>query len=93
MTGEKCVHILVSGRVQGVYFRACARDRALELGLRGIVKNRRDGRVEIVATGSESSLERFLEWCWQGPPQARVDDLQIEEWTAGCDYESFTIIH
>lgn len=89
---QKCIHILVSGRVQGVYFRACARDRALELDLRGIVRNLRDGRVEIVAQGSESSFDRFLEWCWQGPAHAQVDDLQIEDWEANCDYETFSII-
>lgn len=65
----------------------------MELGLRGIVRNLRDGRVEILAMGSESSLERFLEWCWHGPASARVDDLEIEEWTADCDYEDFTIAH
>ncbi|MGH8550203.1 MAG: acylphosphatase [Methylococcales bacterium] len=90
---EKCVHILVSGRVQGVYFRASARERALELGLRGIVRNRRDGQVEIVAKGSESSLERFLEWCRHGPAQAQVDDLLVEDWTGSFDYEGFTIAH
>ena len=90
---EKCIHILVRGRVQGVYYRACARDRALELGIRGVVRNLRDGRVEIVAQGSESSLERFLEWCGQGPAHARVDDMEIEDWMAGCEFETFTISH
>lgn len=90
---QKSIHILLSGHVQGVYFRASARDRALELDLRGIVRNLRDGRVEIVAQGSESSLERFLEWCWQGPAHAQVDDLQIKDWEAGCEYETFSITH
>lgn len=90
---EKCVHILVGGRVQGVCFRAYTRDRALELGLRGSVRNLEDGRVEIVAQGSVASLERFYQWCRQGPPKARVDDLQIEDWQAECDFESFSIVH
>ena len=90
---KKCVHILVSGHVQGVFFRACARDRALELGIRGIIRNLPDGRVEIVAQGSASLLERFVEWCWQGPDNAFVEDLQIEDWAAGCDFETFSISH
>lgn len=90
---EKCIHILVSGRVQGVYFRASARELATELGLCGTVRNRRDGRVEIVARGPESSLERFLEWCWHGPEYARVDDLQFEYRVDCKEYEGFTITH
>jgi acylphosphatase len=88
---EKCIHILVSGRVQGVFFRASARERALELGLRGTVRNLRDRRVEIVVQGPGSDVERFLEWCWQGPADARVDDLEIEDWPVDCEFETFLI--
>lgn len=88
---NKSIHILVSGRVQGVYFRVSARDRALKLGLLGMVRNLADGRVEILAQGSESAVERFLEWCWKVPGPARVDDLEIEEWTSCSNYDSFVI--
>ncbi|MGR9106319.1 MAG: acylphosphatase [Gammaproteobacteria bacterium] len=88
---EKCVHILVKGRVQGVFFRASARECALDFGLRGLVRNLRDGRVEIVACGPESALEQFLTWCSQGPPDARVDDVQVEDWTSDCEYDTFRV--
>ncbi|MGH8477637.1 MAG: acylphosphatase [Methylococcales bacterium] len=88
---QKCIHILVSGLVQGVYFRANTRQRALELQVRGLVRNLRDARLEIVARGSEYSLERFVEWCRQGPEHARVDTLEIEDWQGPCDFETFSI--
>ena len=90
---DKCLHILVRGKVQGVYFRASARERALELRLRGIVRNLRDGRVEILIQGDSTSLERFLDWCRQGPPNARVDDLQAQDSTADGNFETFTIAY
>ena len=90
---DKCIHILVRGKVQGVYFRASTRERALELGLRGIVHNLRDGRVEILVQGNSASIERFLGWCRQGPPNARVDDLQIQDSTANENFKTFTIAY
>lgn len=70
------IHLRVSGRVQGVFYRASARDRALALGLRGWVRNRRDGSVELVADGDAGALDQLARWCAEGPPSARVDSLQ-----------------
>ncbi len=73
----KRAHIWVSGRVQGVWYRATARDVAQRLGLTGWVRNLPDGRVEIVAEGDETTLEEFIKWCWEGPPLARVDNVEV----------------
>ncbi|TJY64733.1 acylphosphatase [Sinimarinibacterium sp. CAU 1509] len=70
---------IVSGRVQGVFFRQSTIAAARELGLDGWVMNRTDGRVEGVASGAEAGLQTLREWLRHGPPQARVESL---EWLA-----------
>lgn len=67
---------LVSGKVQGVWFRASARDQAVPLGLRGYAKNLPDGRVEVLAVGDAAAIDELAAWLRQGPPQARVDELE-----------------
>ncbi|TCZ83422.1 acylphosphatase [Lysobacter sp. N42] len=67
---------LVSGRVQGVAFRAHARAEALRLGLRGHVRNLADGRVDVLAAGDDGALEAFAAWLAKGPPLARVDGIE-----------------
>ena len=64
---------IVSGKVQGVFFRASARDHALKLGLRGYAKNLADGRVEVLAAGDDAALDALTAWLREGPPMARVD--------------------
>lgn len=66
---------LVTGRVQGVFFRASTRGEALRLGITGFAKNLADGRVEVVATGAEQELDELGRWLRHGPPGARVDAL------------------
>lgn len=68
----------VSGRVQGVFFRASTRDEALRLGLRGYASNLRDGRVEVYAEGDDDALDRLEQWLRHGPPLARVEKLERE---------------
>lgn len=67
-----CRHFLVSGRVQGVFFRASTQEMARQLGLTGWVRNLPDGHVELVACGEESGLSRLEHWLRQGPPHAQV---------------------
>jgi acylphosphatase len=67
--------------VQGVYFRAATAERAVELGLRGWVRNLPDRRVEVLVTGDAEAVGALTRWLWQGPPRARVDSVSIEEWT------------
>ena len=68
-----CRHYKISGRVQGVFYRASTHDIAVKLGLSGWVRNMPDGCVEAVACGSEQQLAQFESWLHQGPPMARVD--------------------
>ena len=71
----KRLHVFVSGHVQGVFFRAHAKEKAQSLGLRGWVRNLPDGRVEIAAEGDVEKLTALLEWLQEGSPAARVEHL------------------
>jgi len=71
--------ILVSGRVQGVFYRASAKTKADELGIMGFVQNLYDGKVYIEAEGSDEKLDRFKAWCSEGPPRAQVERVEIKE--------------
>lgn len=73
-----CVRCFVSGRVQGVFYRASTRERALALGLRGYARNLPDGRVEVLACGPEDAVRALEAWLWEGPPMARVTDVRCE---------------
>ncbi|HEV7997032.1 MAG TPA: acylphosphatase [Stellaceae bacterium] len=75
----KTVRLRVSGRVQGVGYRAWAIEAAKSLGLRGWVRNRSDGSVELLATGPTESVAAMVEACWYGPPAARVDRVELVE--------------
>jgi acylphosphatase len=65
----------VAGRVQGVFYRASARQRAIELGITGYARNLPDGRVEVLACGESTAVAQFCDWLRQGPPSARVSDV------------------
>jgi acylphosphatase len=73
-----CTRFYVSGRVQGVFFRASTRDRARSLGLAGEVSNLPDGRVAVTACGAQAALDSLQQWLWEGPPQAAVSDVRCE---------------
>jgi acylphosphatase len=73
------LHVLIKGRVQGVFFRASTRDEARARGLKGWVRNLPDGRVEALFEGDRQVLEQMLAWCHLGPPYAYVDRVE-EEW-------------
>lgn len=75
------VHLLIVGRVQQVFFRQSTRNKALELGLRGWVRNRKSGNVELVAEGDAGLIEDLVAWCHRGPEHARVE--RVDRW----DYE------
>ncbi len=84
-------HIWVSGRVQGVYFRQNTRREALRNGLRGWVRNLGDGRVEAVVEGERDAVEAMIAWCRRGPPQAYVDQVDVEWEVARGDLTGFDI--
>jgi acylphosphatase len=73
--------IVVSGQVQGVFFRQSTVDEARRLGLAGFVRNLADGRVEAEAEGERAAVEALIRWCHRGPPAAQVDGVDVE-WSA-----------
>lgn len=73
------VHLKISGKVQGVFFRAEAKAVAQTLKLRGWIRNTSDGNVEAVAQGEEHALKQFVAWCQHGPEHARVDRVEVRE--------------
>lgn len=77
MQEQKRVHLWVSGRVQGVFFRQSTETRARELGLTGWVRNLPDGGVEAIAEGPQEALDAWIAFCHVGPPAARVDRVEI----------------
>lgn len=71
--------MLVSGAVQGVFFRDTCRRQARAAGVSGWVRNRADGRVEALFEGAPAAVERLVAWCREGPPQAVVDSVEISD--------------
>jgi acylphosphatase len=88
----KTVHLLVRGKVQGVYYRASAKQVADQLDLRGWVRNTPEGHVEIVASGSGINVDRFIEWCWRGPSSADVKEVMENKWTEPETSNGFIIL-
>jgi len=74
-----CLYFRVSGRVQGVFYRASTQDTAQRLGLTGWVRNCEDGDVELIACGHAGGLEALEQWLWQGPSSARVRSVRRRE--------------
>ena len=72
-------HLIVHGRVQGVWYRGWTVDQASALGLDGWVRNRRDGSVEILASGPEAAIAELLRRCHAGPPAAQVERVEVGE--------------
>lgn len=87
------VRLRIKGRVQGVFFRASARETAMKLGITGWVKNHPDGTVETVAEGERDALDRFIEWCRKGPENASVADVEVDRQEATGEFDTFTIKH
>lgn len=77
-----CRKCLVSGRVQGVFYRATAAQRAQELSLRGYARNLPDGRVEVLACGEEQAVNTFIKWLWIGSSASRVTAVEVSEASA-----------
>lgn len=90
---KRSVSIYVQGKVQGVGFRYSAKARADSLDITGYVQNMFDGSVYIEASGKESNLQQFIQWCRQGPALAKVRDIRIEksEDRSGVPGEGFVI--
>ncbi len=86
------LHLIIQGKVQGVFYRVSARKKAIEIGISGWIKNTPEHHVEVMARGTEAQLQQFIEWCKQGPPKARVDNI-ITEKAAEHYFDEFKILH
>ena len=76
MSMVQATRFIISGRVQGVFFRASTREQAQRLGLRGHARNLPDGRVEVMAVGADAAIQQLERWLQHGPPSARVDHVE-----------------
>ncbi len=85
------VELHVSGRVQGVFYRDSTRQQAERLGVTGWVRNLPDGRVEAQLQGSDEAVDHLLDWCYSGPPHARVTDVRVQNLVVVSDESTFTI--
>ncbi len=85
------VHAIITGKVQGVFFRADTREAAKRFRLDGWVRNRPDRTVEAVFEGEKSDVESVLNWCKKGSPAARVDDVNVEWQTYTGEFSGFNI--
>lgn len=85
--------LIISGRVQGVSYRASAKAQANKLNILGYTKNLPDGNVEIIAEGREDQLDELLSWCRTGPPEAAVSSIDVEKQEATGEFTGFGILH
>lgn len=87
----KHINITVRGKVQGVFFRASTKAVADQLGVKGTVRNEKDGSVYIEAEGDSFSLTSFMEWCHEGPEKAKVEEVETTEGELK-NYRNFEVI-
>lgn len=88
---KKQVHVIISGRVQGVWYRVSTKKMATTLGLLGWVKNRSDGAVEALFEGDEDVIHRMIAWCKQGPPLAQVTEVKVKDKQPTGEFKEFSI--
>jgi len=91
MADRKRIHVIVEGRVQGVFFRAYTRDEAVGLGLAGWVKNRPDGSVEALVEGKKNAVDKMEHWFHRGSPHSNVTRVHVTEETPVGDNSTFEI--
>lgn len=87
----KAIHLLIKGKVQGVFYRATAKKMAEHFGLTGWIKNTKEGNVETFATGNEEVLNEFINWCKQGPRNAKVTEVIVTPKTPES-FNGFSIV-
>ena len=93
MKDKQRVHVIIKGKVQGVWFRVETKQAADDLGVYGWVRNRRDGTVEAVFEGEQDIIQKMLAWCRKGAPRSRVDQVVETQETYSGEFSSFDITH
>ncbi|KPJ68353.1 MAG: acylphosphatase [Syntrophobacter sp. DG_60] len=86
-------HVIIEGRVQGVFFRSFTQDEAVRLGITGWVKNRRDGKVEAMFEGERDRVEEIIRWCHVGSPWAKVRKVDVAWETHRDEFKSFSVTY
>ena len=87
----KHINIKIIGKVQGVFFRASTKAVADQMGVKGMVKNEKDGSVSVEAEADEATLEMFLAWCNEGPEKAKVENVTVSD-GALKNYRNFEVV-
>lgn len=87
----KAAHVMVSGRVQGVFFRQSTRREARQRNLHGWIRNLKDGRVEVFLQGEDESVNALIDWLWTGPPSAEVTGLESDTVEMDPNIQDFLI--
>ncbi len=85
------VHVIITGSVQGVWFRANTRQKAEQLGVTGWVRNTPDGNVEAIFEGEENCVKEMVEWCHRGPPQAKIENVEVKNQLPINGFDEFSI--
>ncbi len=85
----RSVHLIIHGRVQGVWYRAWTVETATKFSLTGWVRNRKDGTVEAVLSGEEAVVDQMITACYQGPPAARIDNIEMLEFEKAEEFPDF----
>ena len=88
---QKRIHIFVTGRVQGVFFRQSTKVMAIKNNVKGWVRNLDDGRVEIVAQGETQDIDNLAHWCKTGPANSRVDEFELLDENSTGEFENFEV--
>ena len=88
---QKQIHIFVTGRVQGVFFRQSTKVMAIKNNAKGWVRNLDDGRVEIIAQGETQDIDNLAHWCKTGPANSRVDEFELSEENISDEFETFEV--
>ena len=85
-------HIVVKGKVQGVFFRATAKEVAIQLGVTGWIKNTEEGDVEAAVSGTEKQVNDFITWCKKGPSKAIVTSVEVNDLPDETSFKEFTVV-
>lgn len=91
MTGKRTKKVIISGKVQGVYYRLETQKAARQAGVAGYVKNLANGSVEAVFQGNQEAVDQMVAWCHQGPPAARVDQVVVDTPPSDTAFTGFEV--
>jgi acylphosphatase len=76
---DSTIHLVIKGKVQGVFYRATAKQTAKKYGITGWIRNTEEGNVEALVSGDKRSLDQFIDWCKKGPSNAKVDEVTVSQ--------------